>query len=235
MIKKYFGFILCLLFFSNLSASDTLYLRDNLVKAQKGDYIVTNQSKTYSLLYVYDKNSDIISIQEINVPANRIPNNGFSWRNWVAEGAQGSTSRVLYNIDLKTAQIQNSYCLTQNGWIESPRQDNFFSTLLNLRLELIPIQNRRRLGTTGTPNPYDKRPVWQPKIIVDGQAIPGVILDAWKATWPKDGSELSEKNIEAYLPQENSNYPSYFPYWLQVNTVVGNAKIRIIDSGRGLQ
>ena len=35
--------------------------------------------------------------------------------------------------------------------------------------------------------------------------------------------------------QKNQNYPSYFPYWLQVNGVAGKAKIRIIDSGSNLK
>lgn len=234
MLKSIFTLILSFFLISDLGAADTLYLRDNLRKAQKGDFIVTSQSKAYSFLYVQEKNDQQISIQEINVPTSKIPSQGFSWRNWMSEGAPGSSSRVLYNIDLQNAQIQNSYCLAKDGWREMHPEDNFFTTLLNLRLETIPWNQRRRMGSSGLPNAYDKRPAWQPKVIVDGQVVPQVELDAWHAVWPKDGSELSGKMVEAYLPQENSNFPAYFPYWLQVNGMLGNAKIRIVDSGRAL-
>ena len=45
-----------------------IYLRDNLKKAKKGDYIVTTQSKNYTLLHIYDKQDSSLSIEEITVP-----------------------------------------------------------------------------------------------------------------------------------------------------------------------
>jgi len=234
MLRTLSALFLSFFLFTGLGGAEVLYLRDNLRKAQKGDYIVTCQSKTYSLLYVQEKNNGQIAIQEINIPTSKVPAKDFSWRNWMAQGAPGSTSRVLYSIDLETAQILNNYCLSQDGWRETRVEDNFLPTLLNLRLEIIPWNQRRRIGSSGLPNPNDKRPAWQPKVVVDGQVVPQVTLDAWRAVWPKDGSDLSGKTIEAYLPQENSNFPAYFPYWLQVNGMLGNAKIRIVDSGRNL-
>ena len=49
------------------------------------------------------------------------------------------------------------------------------------------------------------------------------------------GADLSNKTIEIYLPRNSQIYPTYFPYWLQVNGVAGKAKIRIIDSGSRLK
>jgi hypothetical protein len=66
---------------------------------------------------------------------------------------------------------------------------------------------------------------------VDGNNIPAVPFEAWQTHWPKDGTDLSGKSIEVYVPQENDKYPSYFPYWLQISGMVGNAKVRIVDSG----
>lgn len=234
MIKSLFILLLGLCLYSSSSAGETLYLKDNLLKAQKGDYIVTSQGKIYSLLYVQEKNQNFISIQEVNIPSSSVPSSGFSWRNWMNQNAPGSCRRVLYHIDLNSAQIQSTHRLTSSGWVETQPDDNFLPTLLNLRLEMIPWKMRRRVGSSGLPNPHDKRPAWQPKVIADGQVVPNITLDAWSTVWPKDGSELSGKTIEAYLPQENSGYPSYFPFWLQVNGMLGNAKIRIVDSGRNL-
>ncbi len=88
------------------------------------------------------------------------------------------------------------------------------------------------------PKPFsgpDMRPVWQPRLIIEGKPDDGVAFDAWRADWPRDGSDLSNKTIEIYLPKDNQSYPSYFPYWLQINGTAGKAKIRIIDSGSNLQ
>lgn len=234
MKNIFFSFLVCLLFCSTTNASDTLYLRDNLRRAEKGDFIVTHQGKSYSLIRVYDKSNRNIAIEEITIPSCKVPRGKFSWRNWVSQGAPDSSSRVVYHIDLSNAEIEGRFCLTRSGWYEAKERDNFLSTLLNLQLELIPSKQRRRVGLIGTPGISDKRPAWQPKVIVDGQAVEGVPLDAWKTTWPKDGSELSGREIEAYVPAENSLYPSYFPYWLQINGMIGSAKIRIVDSGRNL-
>jgi hypothetical protein len=235
MMKKQF-YIVCLLFLLsfNILTAETLFLRDNLRRAEKGDYIVTNQGKTYSLLRIYDKTTNGIAIEEITVPSNKIPKSQFSWRDWVLQGAPNASSRIVYHIDLEKAAVDGRFCLTQTGWCETGQRDNFLTTLLNLNLQPIPLQQRRRVGIPGFPGTTEKRALWQPQVIVDGQIVQGVQLDAWQTTWPKDGTDLAGKQIEAYLPAANSGFPSYFPYWLQVNGTIINAKIRIIDSGKNL-
>ena len=46
------------------------------------------------------------------------------------------------------------------------------------------------------------RPLWQPRMVIDGKPIQGVLFDAWKTDWPRDGSDLSNKTIEVYLPSK---------------------------------
>ena len=108
------------------------------------------------------------------------------------------------------------------------------SKLLNLKFTLIPENARKRVGPRASSG-RESRPLWQPRMIVDGQPINGVLFDAWRTRWPADGSELSGKMIEVYLPKDTERYPAYFPYWLQINGAIGKAKVRIINSGNKLQ
>lgn len=213
-----------------------LSLRHNLAKAQPGDFIVTMQGKNYTLLLIQAKTPSTLTLQEITTTANRlIKEQGYTWRKWVEEGAPGSISWVQYTIDLNTGQLQNFRSLQRTGWTDLPQRENFLTTLLNLRLKKIPIQNRKKFGLeiiTGTEDPTK---VWQPRMIVDGKVVEGVLFDAWKTQWPKDGSEMSGRTVEIYLPSDEGKYPSYFPYWLQISGTIGKAKVRIIDSGTNLQ
>lgn len=212
------------------SADCALLLRENLQKAQPGDFIVAAQGKNFSLINILDKQPGKLTIEEISIPAAKIPRRQFSWKNWVMQGSPGCTSHVTYTIDPSTGQMLNFFIQRHGRWYEASPQSNFLSTLLNLQFHLISPDQRRRVGGVLSSN----RPFWQPKLIVEGQTIDGVEFNAWKTSWPKDGSDLAGKTIEVYLPLEGSGYPSYFPYWLQISGGIGNAKIRIVDSGTGL-
>lgn len=219
---------------SSLQAEEELLLRDNLNRAKAGDYLVTAQNKNYSILIIRSKEGEQLSIEEITMPTSRVPQNNFSWKSWVQKGAPGHTCWVMYMIDLPTGAMQQTFSYTRNEWITIPQSQNFLSTLLNLRLKRISDDERKKVGPPPASDSFDRRPYWQPALIVDGNAVKGVTFDAWRTMWPKDSTDLSGKLIEVYLPKNNDKYPSYFPYWLQVSGVVGNAKVRIVDSGSEL-
>jgi hypothetical protein len=212
-----------------------ILLRDNLAKAVPGDFIVTAQNKSYTMLLVREKVNNYLMIEEINVPVSRIQRGSyFSWRRWIEEGASGHTGWVMYPINLNTGEMQEAFSFTKKEWYTIPKAQNFLSTLLNLRLKHISKEERKKVGPPPNSGSPDWRPLWQPRMVVNGQTIPGVTFDAWRTRWPKDGSELSGRLIEVYVPQEDNKYPAYFPYWLQIHGMVGKAKIRIIDSGTKL-
>ncbi|WP_195155526.1 hypothetical protein [Candidatus Protochlamydia phocaeensis] len=215
-----------------LTGNETLVLRDNLQRAEPGDYLVISSNKTDTLMHIYAKQDNVITIEEIAVPDGEKPNK-LSWKDWVTQNAPGNTSWVMYDIDLRTGQMISYYSFTKRGWYEIPDADNFLSKLLNLRLTKIPLKARKKVGPKPTSGP-DFRPLWQPRMIVDGKTLKDVQFDGWTTKWPRDSSDLSGKTIEVYLPQESQRYPSYFPYWLQINGAVGKAKIRVIDSGNHL-
>lgn len=212
---------------------EELVLKNNLQLAQPGDYLVISCNKTLTLMHIFRKENQVLTIEEIALPEGKQPAE-LNWKAWVAQNAPGNTSWVMYDIDLKTGEMIRYFSYTKNNWFKIPDTDNFLSKLLNLKMTKIPEKFRKRVG----PKPFsgpDMRPLWQPRLIMNGKSIEGVHFDAWKTDWPRDGSDLSNKTIEVYLPSNNQKYPSYFPYWLQINAVAGKAKIRIIDSGESLK
>jgi hypothetical protein len=224
-----------ILSFTSLTAETTLVLRNHLQRAKPGDYIVVLSDKTETLMHIYDKNPQLLTIEEIAIPKTRRHQTAsLAWPEWLQMNAPGHTSWVMYEINLQNGQMERYYSFTKRGWYEILDTDNTLSKLLNLKFKKIPEEARKRVGCrpfTG----HDRRPFWQPPMIVNGQRLKDVLFDAWKTKWPKDGSDLSGKTIEVYLPQDSQRYPSYFPYWLQISNLVGKAKIRIIDSGQGLK
>ncbi|CCB86094.1 MULTISPECIES: hypothetical protein [Parachlamydia] len=226
----YFLALLCVIF-SYTEAG--IYLRDNLKNAEAGDFIVTMQNKTCSLLHIYSKEGQYLTIEEISLPASKTKSMD-SWRAWVQEGAPGHTSWTMYSVNLMNGAIDRCFSFTKNRWCDPTPTENFLGTLLNLHLNLVSTHERKKIGgyAIGTPGP---RRIWEPRLIVDGNVITGVSFDAWRTHWPKDGSILSGKTIEVYVPSENTPYPSYFPYWLEISGMMGQAKLRVVDSGKGLR
>ena len=213
--------------------SEELILKNNMERAQPGDYIVVSVNKTETLFLIYAKKFPLLTIEEIAFPESKKPLN-LSWQEWINQGAPGNTSWIRYEIDLQTGKMIRYYSFTKKNWFEIPERDFFLSKLLNLKLTQIPENARKRVGPAPRSGP-EIRPFWQPRMIVEGRAIDGVLFDAWRTRWPTDGTDLSGKMIEIYLPKDSQRYPAYFPYWLQINGVVGKAKIRIVDSGKQLR
>lgn len=226
-MKWFFAF---LFLFSALQGEEVV-LRNNLQKAKPGDYLVITANKTLTLMHIFDKKENLLTIEEISVPESKQPAN---WKQWVEQRAPGNTSWVMYEIDLSNGQMARYFSFTKNQEYNISDADNFLTKLLNLKFTKLADYERKRVGPKPGGGP-DMRPFWQPRMVVNGQTVDGVVFEAWKTSWPRDGSELSNKTIEVFLPQNSETYPSYFPYWLQIVGAVGKAKIRIIDSGSGLK
>lgn len=211
-----------------------IYLKDNLQKAERGDFIVTSQNKTYTILHVYEKDKNKLTLEEVSLPAQRAKAIGGSWRTWIQSGAPGHTSWMMYTINLLNGSVEKCFSFSKNRWCDPSATENFLGKLLNLHLKLVPLKERKRVGILTTSPAFDRRRLWQPKLIVDGMIIPGISFNAWRTRWPNDSSPLSGKKIEVYVPAENTPYPTYFPYWLQIYGGIGKAQLRVIDSGKGL-
>jgi len=229
-----FALFACFFLFFNLYGNETLNLRQNLSKANPGDYIVAAQNKNYILLNILAKTPEKLTIQEISIPASKIERNNIVWKEWVQKGAPAHTSWIKYTIILPTGEMQDTFSFSSLGWQPINLEAPFLPTLLNLRFTKIADKERKKVGDPLSEGGTGGKKIWQPPLIINGQQIRGALLDAWRAHWPRDRSPLSDKIIEVYIPREGDNYPSYFPYWLQVSGAIGKADLRIIDSGTGL-
>ncbi len=234
-IKFLLFFLFCCIF--NLNAAT--FLRDRLKESKPGDYIVTRMDNTYTVILIKEKSDRQISFEEITIPAQRLHNERFpwaGWRHWVENGAPGHTSWLLYSVNSGSGVMNEYYSYSQGRWCSITEANNFLSTLLNLRFVQIPRDKMKRVGIVppSERNGQDSRRIWIPKMIYEGKTVRNVEFDAWRTRWPKGNGELSGKTITVYLPRDEKKYPSYFPYWLEIQGMLGKAKIRIVDSGRGL-
>lgn len=222
-----------LLFISSLFGNKILY--ENFLKTEPGDFIVVSQNKAFTLLMIYAKEGSVFTVEEATIPSNRTSSHFVSWRNWYEEGAPGATCWVRYQFDINSNQITEAYSFTQRGRVTLSKSDNILTQLIHLDFRPIPLSERKRAGQATLLNIGDRRPIWQPRLIVDGRQIEGAFFDGWKACWPRDNSDLSGKVMEVYLPSNQDLAPSYFPYCLEIQGMLGSAKIRVIDSGKKIK
>lgn len=210
-------------------------LWQNIQEAEVGDYVVALQGKNYTLLFIQERKGNLLAVEEVHLPDHRRPRHACSWQQWLNEGAPGNVCWVRYRIDLETGRLIDYYSFTKGGWLVPEQSDCLVTTLLTLQFMPVPLEERRRVGLApmDLPAHRDKRPFWQPPLIVEGETVAGVVFEAWRSRWPLDGSPLAGRVVEIYLPQEKSaRYPSYFPYWLQLRGRVGKAQAHLVNSGK---
>lgn len=232
MSSKQLKFFLYIFIFFNASLyAEILHLRENFKKAESGDFLVAMQGKVLTLFRIEKNENQILYLEEVSIGSTVFKKQKTTFKSWFENGAIGFTSWNFYEIHLNTGKIIKSYNFLNGQWTEKPVLNSFLPTLLNLKLTKVPLNLRKKLGKSSNGAPL----YWQPKLQFEGQCIENIFFDAWFAKWPNDKSELSEKTIEIYTPENSSLYPAYLPYWLEVSGMVGGAKIRMIDSGKNLK
>ncbi len=206
-------------------------LREKLETAATGDFIVTHQNKTYTLLLVRAISEGRIVLEEISIPQAERKKQSLSWREWVAKNAPLHSSWLAFEIDLGTGHILQCYSYDENSWIDIPRDESFFSTLLQLPLSVLPNDRRKRLGPSPMQGEADLRSLWIPPLVVDGKELEKKDFDVFEARWPDDQTELSSKRLELYFDRMNL---SAFPFWMEVDAGHLSLILRGIDMGKNL-
>lgn len=211
-------------------------LCDQLQRAKEGDYIVAAINNTYTVLLVREKLDHQLSFEEITVSKSEIPQQGCwcGWKEWAESGAPGNCSWAMYTLHIPSGDIREHYSYSNQLWSTGSQADSFISTLLSLRLVPIPKSEMKKVGPRPPEGVPDNRKIWRPRMVFEGQVIENANFAAWRTRWPYDRSDLSGQNIIIYLPTDERRYPSYFPYWLQVQGFFGKAKVQIVDSGKNL-
>lgn len=206
-------------------------LRERLKAAKNGDFIVTEANKMISLLVVRSLSSHTLILEEITAPASSLNPRPASWADWLKNRAPGHTSWSMMELDLSENQVLECYSFSRSSWVQLSDHENFFSTLLKLPLQAIPVTEQKRIGPPPSDGETDHRALWKPPLIVDGILLKNSDFDVYSAFWPKDGSDLSDSNLSLYFDRAHH---SPFPVWIQVNTAHATAPLRVIDSGKNL-
>jgi hypothetical protein len=220
-----------ILFFTPLCAE--LYLNQEFHRAEVGDYMVTHQNRSCTVMLVRAADENRLLLEEITVPTKGASHAHVDWYSWIQQGAPGHSSWVVYSLSRETGQMEASYSYSKRGWLDVSQSGQFFGTLLGLSFYDIPMERRKKLG--GNPGVrMSHRPIWQPPLVFEGSRQRGVPFAAYEALWPLDGTELAGRRVTIYLPAEEGGYPDYFPYWIEVNPGAIENKVRVVDSGKHL-
>ncbi|MBS0621376.1 MAG: hypothetical protein JSR80_00230 [Verrucomicrobia bacterium] len=212
-------FLLSLLvLFLPLVADVTLI--NQLQRAKAGDFLVTLQGRTYTLLLIKEFQGNSLVIEEISFPKQKGGRIDFSWKTWVEQGAPGHTSWIRSEIESATGQIQSCYSYSERKWL-STTCDSFLPTLLSLHFQQVSDSQRAKTGSGH---------LWQPPLSFQGKQRRDLPFNAYVGRWPCDNSLLSGRLLTIYLPAQEGPYPDYFPYWIDVQ----DYKIRVVDTGSGL-
>jgi hypothetical protein len=205
-------------------------LADQLKKAEKGDYIVTEQDKNFSVLVIRSIGNGALLLEEISAPCSSIPKN-VSWKTWVQEGALGHTSWNMYEIDMNSLSLLESYSFTKRGWLFLDDSQHFLSRLMGLSLQKIPDSARKKTGPAPLADDIDRRKIWNPSIKIEGKKMKKE-CEAFKGTWPNDDTLLSQCDVLLYFSKEPESFG--FPYWIEATNGHYTHSVKTIDSGKNL-
>jgi hypothetical protein len=203
-------------------------LKDKIINGKPGDYVVTEQGNISSVLIIRSLTPNHLIIEEIDVPtADRKASEG-SWKEWISHDAPGHTAWTSYIIDLKTNDLQECYSYSQGAWLPTKDPAHFLPRLLTLSLEKTPELQRKRIGPPPESGEIDRRSIWNPSVVIEGQKVDKPVITAWKTKWPTDGSMISECEIEIYFSS------IAFPVWIEVRSPHYKGSLRAVDSGQGM-
>ncbi len=223
--------LLLFLLLSTFAYSD-IRLKERLVKANAGDFIVTTQGSHYSLLLIRSLVDSNLILEEITTDQSKIDLKKIDWKKWVENKAPGVLSWTSFVIDLKKESLSQCYSYTERQWLFIEKSDYYFNKLLNLPFRPSRDNERKRIGPPPMQGEIDRRKLWKPQLIRNGKKIKKTEYEVLRMKWPADKTHLAGCIVELYLDAASPNFP--FPYWMEVQHPHFTFKIRTIDSGFGI-
>ena len=182
-------------------------IKDKIFQGNPGDFIVMEQSKTYSLLVIRSRSPTSLILEEIGTSVLQS-----NWKEWINTGAPGFTARFTHILN------------------KTKGSDAFLIQLLSLPLIQTSREERKKIGPAPQNGEPDQRPLWNPPLIIEGKKRTTATFEVFKTTWPKDDSQASGCPISIYFDAKRPNFP--FPYWIEIKSPHYALNIRAIDSGR---
>lgn len=121
-------------------------LKDKMTQGSPGDFIVTEQAGTYTVLLIRTITDQVMVLEEIDAPTLNVEGEKIVWKTWIAQGAPGHTAWVSYWIDLQQGKLLKGYSYTRGAWLFAGDPNNFLPRLLTLPLEKTPQNKRKKIG-----------------------------------------------------------------------------------------
>lgn len=224
-----------ILIFNSFSLLSALTLKNEFENAQPGDFLVFQQERIYTLLHIFAKTDQILTLEEISINESKwqmlSQKPHTTWKTWVKNKAPQNCSWIIYEVNRETGQILRAYSPKKHHFIDAQKELGFLPTLLNLHFTPTLLHERKKISKS-----FDSEftPFWQPPVSFEGVKVEGIHFDAFRARWPNDNSPLAGRLIEIYLPSKSSHLPSYFPYWIEVKDPSIKICIPIVDCGKNL-
>jgi hypothetical protein len=197
MFKAFFSILVFFLF-----PLQGFSLRESLEKAHTGDFIVYEASRLYTFIRVRAKKDHFIVFDEIVISTDCLKSLQKSFPEWFKEGALNHASWMIYEVDLKKAQILKSYSRTKQT-SEEAKDGCFLSKLLQLSCEA-------------------KEGSWSPPLPPNFEGP----SKQWAGLWPHDGSLLSEASVTCFT----ASLP--FPYWIEIKKDKKRFLMRAVANGQ---
>lgn len=205
-----------------------LDLKEEVKKAESGDFIVYQYKQSLVLLRIREQATPLLVVEEISAPATAATAN---WQEWLSKKAPGHTSWTISRINISSGRVESIFSVDDKAFLNSNPAFQFLPTLLQLTLKPIEPHDRKYIGAEPLAGEKDMRHLWFPKIIFEGKQL-SIPIEVYRVTWPDDDSELASKPIDVYFVQKSAL--TYLPYWIEVAGFIQKAKISALDSGKKL-
>lgn len=203
-------------------------LKQRFDHAQVGDYVVTEQDKNLCLLFVRHLDQDILIIDEMTFNENDLPKGFKNWQS-AAFGNAYPVSWISFQFNKQSGILEEAYNFNEKSWLEFREEEVFLKGLLNLDLNFVKDQDRKKIGSSPKDGDPDLRKCWCPPLVINGQKYQKPSYDVFKGRWPEDSSLLSKCQIEMYFSKVDSSLP--FPTWIEINNGHYGFKLKGIDAG----
>jgi len=182
-------------------------------KGKEGDTIIVQYSSVIYGIRLHLEPSSPPTLFIAKAPLQLKERERFSsWIDWMDDEAKGAVETLICPL----TQLKN----------HAAELDAFFSLQWTLQHE----SRRKKRGAPPLAGEFDFRPLWQPKIVIEGTPMQGCLSDAYEAVWPEDGSELAKRILVAYVPLNEKAVP-WFPYWVELSG--GKQALFVVDSKKG--
>jgi hypothetical protein len=228
-IKVIFLFFIFLFLVAFKKGEALLYLKDQFEQAKQGQYFILAVRGNATLFHIHSKQGTWLYLEEISFPMQALDLKIIDWGTWLKQKAPCHTSWILSKINLETGQVEQSYSFVQKAHINRSQEFDFFTTLMNLKFQAVPFDKQRRVGIPPGPGEPDLRGAWHPPL---PKALKNKSsqITVFKATWPKDGSDIAQKTLEIYFVEG-----VYFPIWIEIKGAPIKAKLFVLDCGTDLE